>query len=131
MIHVTAAIIRQQDKILICRRGPGGNCAFLWEFPGGKLEPGETMEECLLRECEEELGIQISIQGVFAKTTYRYPDREIAFTFYSAEIVKGEVTAKVHREFRWVTPEEINRYEFCPADVEIVEMLRNPSPGTL
>lgn len=123
MLKVMAAIIQQKGKILICQRGDGGNCAFLWEFPGGKLESGESKEECLIRECEEELGVQITIGSVFAKTTYQYPDREIAFTFFHAQIVAGEIVPKVHHQVRWVTPHEIMKYDFCPADIEIVEML--------
>lgn len=123
MITVTAGIIRQHGTILICQRGAGGNCAFLWEFPGGKLEPGETMEECLIRECKEELDVQIIVQGIFSETTYRYPDREIAFTFFNAAIVSGDITLTVHQQICWVSPDELKGYEFCPADVEVVKLL--------
>ena len=120
---VTAAVIQENGKILICQRGAGGNCAFLWEFPGGKLEPRESKEECLIRECEEELGIRITVGSVFAETTYQYPDRKIAFTFFNAQIVAGEIVPKVHHQVRWVTSAELSKYEFCPADIEIIEML--------
>lgn len=120
---VTAAVIQENGKILICQRGAGGNCAFLWEFPGGKLEPCESKEECLIRECEEELGIRITVGSVFAETTYQYPDRKIAFTFFNAQIVAGEIVPKVHHQVRWVTSAELSKYEFCPADIEIIEML--------
>lgn len=123
MIKVIAAIIRQQEKILICRRGEGGYCAFLWEFPGGKLEPGETMEKCLIRECKEELDIIIKVHDVYASFKYKYPDREIEFTFFNAEIFEGEVKALVHKEVRWVLPCELMNYEFCPADIEIVHRI--------
>ena len=123
MITVTAAIIRQNNQILICRRGPGGNCAYLWEFPGGKLEPGESLEECIIRECQEELEITISVKDIFAETTYQYPDKEIAFTFYNAEIIGGTMKVNAHEEIRWVLAEELKNYEFCPADVKIVEQL--------
>jgi len=123
MLKVTAAIIREKGKVLICQRGAGGNCAFLWEFPGGKLEPSETEEECLVRECEEELGIKITTGSIFARTKYQYPDREIAFSFIYAQISSGELTPKVHQQVRWVAPNELPKYDFCPADKEVVEML--------
>lgn len=123
MLKVTAAIIRQEGKILICQRGAGGHCAFLWEFPGGKLEAGESEEECLIRECEEELGIHIAIQGVFAETTFQYPDRRIAFTFFDANITSGELMPTVHKQVRWVAPQELPEFDFCPADTEIVQKL--------
>jgi len=123
MTKVAAAIIRKGDKILICKRGAGGNCEFLWEFPGGKQEENESLEECLERELREELGVKIRIKGVFEKTTYKYADREIFFTFFNAEIVEGEPEPEVHEEIRWVSPGELSEYEFCPADVEIVKKL--------
>lgn len=125
MIQVMAAVIKKDGKILICRRGAGGSCAWLWEFPGGKREHGETPEECLFRECREELGIDICIHGIFEKTTYKYPEVEIAFTFFLAEIISGEMKPAVHTAVRWVLPEEMGKYVFCPADVEIVERLSN------
>jgi|LSQX01.2.fsa_nt_gb 8-oxo-dGTP diphosphatase len=130
MIKVVAAIIRNQNKILICRRAEEGDCADLWEFPGGKLEPGETMERCLIRECEEELGIRIKVIDLFAETKYQYPEHEIAFSFFNAEIREGTVSAIVHQELRWVTPDEMERYEFCPADIEIVKKLVGTKDGT-
>lgn len=123
MLKVAAAIIRKEGKILICQRDAGGNCAFLWEFPGGKLESGESEEDCLIRECEEELGIRIIPQSVFAETTFQYPDRRIAFTFFDAVIESGELTPRVHRQVRWVAPEELPEYDFCPADIEIAQKL--------
>ena len=120
MIQVAAAIIQKDGKILICQRGAGGNCAFLWEFPGGKLESGETMEECLIRECKEELEIEISVKDIFAETTYKYPEREIAFIFYKADIIGGQLKMNVHNDMQWVLPSELKKYKFCPADVEII-----------
>ena len=123
MTEVAAAIIWRHDKILICKRGPEGSCEYLWEFPGGKREPAETPEECLERECREELGVTIKINGIFDKTVYKYPDREIAFTFFNAEITGGELKPAVHEEIRWVTVKELPEYEFCPADMKIIERL--------
>ncbi|MDD4699079.1 MAG: 8-oxo-dGTP diphosphatase MutT [Oscillospiraceae bacterium] len=123
MTHVAAALIRNEGKILICQRGAGGSTAFLWEFPGGKLEPSETLEECLVRECKEELEIEIKVGKVFAEKEYEYPDRRIAFTFFEAELTGGEIKANVHKDVEWITAAELMDYEFCPADVEIIEKL--------
>ena len=124
MIQLSAAILKNEaGKILICQRGAGGPCAYLWEFPGGKLESGESPEECLFRECREELGIGIRIQELFAQTTYTYPEIQIAFSFFRAELVDGEPRADVHKSIQWVLPDELKLYEFCPADVAVVERL--------
>ena len=89
MTRVSAAIITNSDnEILICRRGPGGSCQFLWEFPGGKIEQGESPEECLVRECLEELEIEIEVLDLFEETKYSYPEREIEFMFFSASLKK-------------------------------------------
>lgn len=123
MIEVAAAILRREDKILICRRAPGGNCGELWEFPGGKLEAGETPEQALVRECEEELGVTVSVDELYDGFPYSYPDREIQFYFYLATIVKGEIRGLVHTGLEWVRPEDLKRYAFCPADLPLVERL--------
>ncbi|AGC67049.1 hypothetical protein Cst_c00160 [Thermoclostridium stercorarium subsp. stercorarium DSM 8532] len=127
MTKVAAAIIRKNGKILICKRGAGGNCGHLWEFPGGKQEDGETLTECLERELNEELGVKIRVKGVFDTVVYRYPDREIFFTFFNAEIEEGIPCPTVHEEIKWVTPKELTEYEFCPADIEIVKKLHEES----
>ncbi len=123
MTKVAAAVIRQNGKILICKRGAGGNCAFLWEFPGGKQEEAESPEDCAVRECREELGITIRLTGSAVRLTWDYPDRTIDFTFFEAVPVSGSLTPAVHEEIRWVSPEELADYEFCPADVELVRAL--------
>ncbi len=124
MTRVSAAIIKNKDKeILICQRGPGGSCQFLWEFPGGKIEEGETPEECLVRECKEELDIGISVQKLFAHTTHSYPERDIEFLFFNASLKNGIPTPSVHDSIKWVSPCELKLYEFCPADVPVVKKL--------
>lgn len=86
MILVSAAIIRNTaGEILICQRGAGGSCAFLWEFPGGKQEAGETAADCLVRECREELGIEIDIVALLEQTSYTYPDNKIGLSFFAAK----------------------------------------------
>ena len=88
-------ILRRNDKILICRRGPGGSCGYLWEFPGGKIEPGETGEDCAVRECREELGVEIQLQGLREETVYEYPDGLYGFVFYDGVIISGEPEKRV------------------------------------
>ncbi|NCB45294.1 MAG: 8-oxo-dGTP diphosphatase MutT [Clostridia bacterium] len=124
MIRVSAAIIKNSDnEILICQRGLGGSCEFLWEFPGGKIEPGESPEECLVRECREELEIDIEVLSLFEQTKYSYPEREIEFMFFCASLNKGVPTPSVHNCIKWVSPDELEEYEFCPADVSVIEKL--------
>ncbi|MCX7842150.1 MAG: (deoxy)nucleoside triphosphate pyrophosphohydrolase [Clostridia bacterium] len=123
MKEVTAAIIRNNDKILICQRASDDECAMLWEFPGGKREQGETLEECIVREIREELELDIRLLGVFAKSIYRHNDKEIHFTVYNAELSGGNLKLNVHNEAKWVTVDDMGNYEFMPADIEFVEKL--------
>lgn len=128
MTEVAAAILRRNGKILICQRKEGGNCSFLWEFPGGKREAGETMEQCVVRECREELGVTIKVQGLFAGESYTYGTEPFAFRFYRAEILDGEPECRVHHTMKWVNPSELAQYPFCPADVDIVRRLAEEAP---
>jgi 8-oxo-dGTP diphosphatase len=124
MTRVSAAIIRNTDnEILICQRGPGGSCAFLWEFPGGKIEQGETPEECLVRECLEELEIDIEVLDLFEQTKYSYPESDIEFMFFRASLKEGIPVPSVHKTIKWVSPDRLQEYKFCPADIFIVEKL--------
>lgn len=118
MREVTAAIIRRNGKILICRRAEG-SCAHLWEFPGGKTEPGETPFECLTRELREELNIEIKPLREYCRGVYG----ELSFVFIEAEIISGELELSVHEEMRWVSPGELTAFEWCPADRTVAEML--------
>lgn len=124
-LSVTAAIIRNKEgKILICQRADDSSMGGLWEFPGGKLEPGESLEECVVRECREELSVEIAVHGIFAQTQYQYPDKLIDFTFFSASVTGGDIKMNVHKAIRWADISETANYEFCPADIEILDMLR-------
>lgn len=123
MKHISAVILRQEQKYLICRRGAGGFCAFLWEFPGGKCEPGETAAACAIRECQEELGITVALDSLYDTVHWRYPDGELTLTFYLGHIVAGEPQRRVHTELRWVEAADLTAFPFCPADVEIVDRL--------
>lgn len=124
MIEVTAAIIRnEKNEIFICQRGAGGSCAHLWEFPGGKREPNETLEACLLRECREELNIDIAIDRFFDEIVYAYPDKTVHIFFFLAHLAAGGPELTVHADMAWEKPEHLRGYAFCPADAPILERL--------
>ena len=124
MITVVAALIWREGKFLICQRPEGKKRALLWEFVGGKVESGETKEQALIRECQEELGVTVKVNGLFYTVSHVYPDVTVNLTLYNAEIVAGEVTMLEHNDIRWISPHEIDNYEFCPADVEILEKIK-------
>ncbi len=123
MTDVVAAFIQKDGKILICLRPPDKPNPLLWEFVGGKVESGETLKEALKRECREELDVEISVNDVFFETYHEYPDRYIHLTLFNAEIIKNEPKLIVHKDIRWVTPNELAEYDFCPADKEIIEKI--------
>jgi len=110
-------------KILICQRPAHKSQALLWEFPGGKKEDGETSEQCLVRECEEELGIQIEILSLFDTVRHTYPEKSIYLEFYISRIISGDIEQKEHAQLAWVFPHELEKYDFCPADTNIIQKL--------
>lgn len=123
MLEVSAALIRRGDRFLICQRPANKTRGLEWEFAGGKREPGETGEQALVRECREELGITVVPRGVFMEVTHAYPDVTVRLTLYNAEIAEGEPRLLEHADLRWIAPEEIPLYDFCPADRTILEKL--------
>ncbi|MBQ9414642.1 MAG: NUDIX domain-containing protein [Clostridia bacterium] len=126
--HVSAALIEDGGRFLICQRPAHKACALLWEFVGGKREPGETGEEALVRECREELGVTVKVGDVFAEATHDYPDLTVHLTVYRAAIAKGEPTPLEHHDIRWITVPEIPDYTFCPADLPILYRLAARRP---
>mgnify|MGYP000850280394 FL=1 len=121
---VTAAIIRNLcGEILICQRPENKSCPLLWEFPGGKLEKGETLQECLARECMEELGIEIEVQTEIGVTNYRYPTFEVEIHFFESILLAGTLRGLEHKQILWVAPNRFSEYDFCPADIEILHKL--------
>ena len=122
--EVVAALIRDQDKFMICQRPAHKARGFLWEFVGGKVEPGETKAQALARECREELDVQVEVGTVFCEVDHVYPDLTIHLTLLNAAITQGEPTLLEHNAIAWIPPEEIDRYEFCPADVDILKLLK-------
>ena len=129
MRDVAAALIRKDGKFMICRRPPHKARGGLWEFVGGKTEKGETKEQALIRECREELDVEVEPKSVFMEVVHKYPDIEIQLTLFNAEIVKGKPKLIEHTDIRWITPDEIDKYEFCPADEEILKRIKEDDKG--
>ena len=124
MRDVVAALIWNEGRFMICQRPAHKARGLMWEFVGGKTEPGETKEQALRRECEEELGIQVHADSVFIELVHQYPDITIDLTLFNAHIVSGEPKLLEHNDLRWITPGEIDDYVFCPADEEILEKIK-------
>ncbi len=123
MTEVVAALIWDEDRFMICQRPATKSCALLWEFVGGKVEKGETKEAALIRECREELGIELTVGDVYTEVVHEYPDITVHLTLFNAAISDGTPQKLEHNDIRWITPEEIPQYNFCPADIEIVAKL--------
>ena len=124
MIQVAAAILRNsRNEVLICQRPKGKHCEFLWEFPGGKQEKGETLAECLIRECKEELDIEIEILEEIAVTQYEYPAFRVHITFFEAKILQGEPVGKEHQKIIFAPIFQLSQFQFCPADQDLVTQL--------
>lgn len=124
MKSVTAAIIIKDNKILLTQRSETSSVPYKWEFPGGKIEPGEAPEGCLKRELFEELSIHTSIGDFFTKTIYDYTFGKIELLFYYATILSGEIQLNVHMDYRWVAASELLDYDLAPADIEAARMLQ-------
>ena len=119
-LSVTAAIIRKDGRILLCQRPEGKNCALLWEFPGGKIEPGEQAEACVIRECREELDVMLRVIRRYGEVVCDYPDRTVDLQFFVCEIEQGEPRRKEHAALAWAHPQELAGYSFCPADAKML-----------
>ena len=124
MTEVVAALIWQGDRFLACQRPAHKARGLLWEFVGGKVEPGETGEQALSRECREELDVTIGVRDVFMDVIHEYPDLTVHLTLFNAFIEEGEPKMLEHNDIRWLTVSQIDEYEFCPADEEILEKLK-------
>ena len=125
MTDVVAALIWSDGRFMICQRPAHKARGLLWEFVGGKVEHGETMEEALIRECREELDITVSVGSVFTQVIHEYPDIKIRLTLYNCQIASGEPTLMEHAALTWILPYEIPNYDFCPADKDILALIRN------
>ena len=123
MVEVVAALIWENDTFMICKRPAHKARGLLWEFVGGKVEPGETHAEALIRECREELAITVKVGTVFCEVTHTYPDITVHLTLYNAAIESGTPQMLEHCDIRMITPAEIPQYDFCPADQEILALI--------
>ena len=127
--EVVAALIWDNNRFMICQRPAHKARALLWEFVGGKVEPGETKEQALIRECQEELAITLSIGDIFMDVVHEYPDITIRLTLFNATIADGIPQKLDHNDIRWITTTEISNYDFCPADKEILETIKKRQIG--
>ena len=125
MTEVVAALIWDKDKFLICQRPANKARALLWEFVGGKVEAGETKEQALIRECKEELNITLNVGDVFMEVVHEYPDITVHLTLFNATIAEGVPQKLEHNDIKWIKPNDIPDYEFCPADEEILEKIKD------
>ena len=123
MLHVTAAVIKRDNRILICQRARDDDYALLWEFPGGKLEEGETPEQCIVREIAEELDLDIRVNGILAETKHNDGEQDVHFTFYDADIIRGTMTLNVHASAVWAPLDTLAEYDFMRADRPVVDLL--------
>ena len=124
VVEVVAALIWRDEKFMICQRPAHKARGLLWEFVGGKVEKGESREQALIRECREELDITVSVGEVFMDVTHEYPDICVHLTLFNSIIAQGEPKKIEHNDIRWITPKEIDAYEFCPADEVILQKIK-------
>ena len=126
---VVAALIWRSDRFMICQRPAHKARGLLWEFVGGKTEPGETRQQALIRECREELDVTVSVGDIFMEVDHVYPDLTVHLTLFHAVIPEGEPKRLEHNDIRWITTAQIDDYPFCPADEEILKKLKEDYPG--
>jgi len=124
MADVVGALIWRDGKFLIAKRPASKKRGLLWEFAGGKVEPGEDRTDALRRECREELGITVDVGDLFLHVVHEYPDVTVPLYIYRCTITEGEPKMLEHADLRWITPEEIDEYEFCPADCDILRKIK-------
>jgi mutator protein MutT len=125
IVDVVAAIIRDNDKILISQRSDNVHLPGLWEFPGGKVEPDESLQAALEREIREELGVRILVQEKFFTVEHNYASKSVRLHFFNCTIVEGEPQALEVADIRWVQPGELGQFEFPPADADLISILRH------
>ena len=124
MVQVVAALICVDEKFMIFQRPLTKTRPLQWEFVGGKVEAGETLEEALVRECREEIGVTVKAGKVFMEVDHKYPDIDIHLTLFEAEIVEGIPQKLEHNDIRIISADEIDNYNFCPADDEILKKIK-------
>ena len=123
-INVVAAIIRRNGRILITQRRDNVHLAGMWEFPGGKVEAGESLEAALQREILEELGMKVRVENEFLSIDYDYPGKAVRLHFFNCAIEEGEAQPLAVADLRWVEPRNLDKFQFPPADRELITKLR-------
>lgn len=124
MVQVAAALIWQGNRFLICQRPPHKARGMLWEFVGGKQEPGEALPDTLIRECREELDIAVKVGDLYFQVVHQYPDIEIQLSLFHCTVASGEMKLLEHVDAKWITVPQIDDYTFCPADEDILKKLK-------
>ena len=123
MVIVTAAIIVHNKKVLLAQRRPDSDLPLKWEFPGGKLEEGEEPEECLVREIKEEMDIHIEVQDIYKVILHKYESKKVLLLCYICRMKTGTLKAVECNDYAWVGREDLNSYDFSPADLPAVSKL--------
>lgn len=121
MIKVVAGILKENHKIMIARKGEGKPLAGMWEFPGGKIEPGESPEQSLVRELKEEMKIKVKVLDYVDESIYDYGDKVVSLQGYIAEILEGEIVLSDHDKYEWVEPQDAYEYGLAPADIPLLD----------
>lgn len=124
-IDVAAALIFHNRKLLITQRRPDDHLPNLWEFPGGKVESGETFEQCLVREIREELAIEISVRELVEDLTHTYPEKTVRLRFFNCRLLSGEAKPIHVQDLRWITRDQLPNFDFPAADAKLVQLLQN------
>ena len=124
VIDVAAGLVFHSGRLLITQRRPDDHLGGLWEFPGGKVEPGETFQHCLVRELHEELGIEVSVGSEIEEITHSYPEKTVRLKFFTCRLNSGEARPIHCHALAWITLEELDYYEFPAADERLLEKLR-------
>lgn len=124
MTEVVAALIWDQDKFMICQRPAHKARGLLWEFVGGKVEPGESMPAALIRECREELDITVDVGEIYLQVLHEYPDISIRLTLFHCTLATGTPKLLEHADLAWISPAQISDFCFCPADKEILQRIQ-------
>ncbi len=127
-LEVVAALITRGERFLACQRSAHKDRGLLWEFVGGKVEPGESKAQALARECQEELGVVVTVDRPVLEVTHAYPDLTIHLTLFATALTGEEPQRLEHADLRWMTLEEAQGYPFCPADREILAQLAQAGP---
>ncbi|MBQ6863555.1 MAG: (deoxy)nucleoside triphosphate pyrophosphohydrolase [Clostridia bacterium] len=124
MTQVVAALIWKEDRFMICQRPAHKARGLLWEFVGGKVEPGETKKQALIRECREELDVLVDVGDVFFQVEHMYPDITIELTLFNCSLAAGVPKLLEHNDIQWILPSQIDEFPFCPADEEILKEIK-------